>query len=108
MSNPTGSTGYTGSGYVEGNYPEGTYTPEAMKGLADRCCDEVAGCVDRNPAGALLTAFGAGVGIGLALALTVALPKPKPKRRNLPEELGHKVLAALQDILPDSVAKRMG
>lgn len=97
------TTGYTGSGYAEG-----TYTPEAMQGLTDRCCGELSKAVDANPVGSLLTAFGAGLGIGVALALTVALPQAKPKKRNMPEELGNRVLAALQDLIPDSIAKRMG
>lgn len=97
----TGTTGYTG-------YAQGAYTPEAIKGWSDRCCDEVAKAVDDNPTGALLTAFGAGVGIGVALALAFSLPAAKPKKRSMSEELGNRVLSALQDILPDSIAKRMG
>lgn len=96
-----GTTGYTGSGHAAG-----AYVPEAVKGWSDQCCDEVAKAVDRNPAGTLLTAFGAGLGIGLALALTVAIPRAKPKKRSMPEELGNRVLEALQDLLPDAVAKR--
>ena len=105
MSTSTGTTtGYTGSSFAQGGYsPEGS-----GGGLTDRCCDELARAVDQNPAGTLLTAFGAGLGIGVALALAVSFPQPKPKKRNVPEELGQRVLAALQDILPDAFGKRIG
>ncbi len=76
--------------------------------MTDRCCDELTKAVEQNPTGTLLTAFGAGLGIGVALALAVSFPQPKPKKRNLSEELGQRVLAALQDILPESIAKRVG
>jgi hypothetical protein len=94
----TGTTGYT----------EGLYTPEQASGWTDRCCAELSKAVDENPAGTLLAAFGAGLGIGVALALTVALPAVRPKKKSLSEEIGSRVLASLQDILPDSLAKKLG
>ena len=89
-------------------YTQGTYTPEQDQSWTDRCCGELSKAVDENPAGSLLTAFGAGLGIGVALGLTVALSAAKPKPRSRTEELGHRVLEAIQEILPDSIARRIG
>src|SRR5690349_4702186 len=55
------------------------YAEERSESWSDRCCDEVARAVDENPAGSLLTAFGAGLGIGVALGLTVAFSSARPK-----------------------------
>jgi hypothetical protein len=94
----TGTTGYTHE----------TYMPEQAKGWMDRCCDDLAHAVDENPAGSLMTAFGVGMGIGVALGLTVALSAAaKPKPRSRAEEIGQRVLESLQDMLPESIAKRM-
>lgn len=94
----TGTTGYT----------QGTYTPSQSQSWTDRCCNEMAKAVDENPTGALITAFGAGLGIGVALALAATLPVARPKKRSMTEELGHRVLESLHDILPDSIARRIG
>lgn len=99
----TSTTDYTQSGYA----PSG-YTMEQSQGWSDRCCGEVSKAVDENPTGALLAAFGAGLGIGVALALAISMPAARPKRRNMPEEIGHRVLESLQGVLPDSLSRRFG
>ena len=98
MNTSTGTTGYA----------EGSYTPEALRGWSDQCCDQVSRAVDQNPSGMLLTAFAAGLGIGIALTMSVAVPSRKAIPRSMPEELGSRVLAALQEMMPESIARRMG
>jgi hypothetical protein len=90
-----------------GNYAASQYTTEQSQGWTDRCCDEVARAVDENPAGSLLTAFGAGLGIGVALGLSVAFSTARPKPRSRAEELGHRILESIQDFIPDSISRRM-
>jgi hypothetical protein len=83
------------------------YAEEQSESWSDRCCDEVARAVDENPAGSLLTAFGAGLGIGVALGLTVAFSSARPKPRSRAEDLGHRILEAISDYVPDSISKRL-
>ena len=94
----TGTTGYT----------QEMSTPDEASSWTDRCCGEMAKAVEEYPAGTLLAAFGAGLGIGVALALAVAAPAAKPKKRSLSEELGERVLASIQELLPDSIGKKLG
>lgn len=84
-----------------------SYAEERSGNWSDRCCDEVARAVDENPAGSLLTAFGAGLGIGVALGLTVAFSSARPKPRSRAEDLGHRILEAISDYVPESISKRM-
>lgn len=83
------------------------YTEEQSQAWSDRCCSEVARAVDENPAGSLLTAFGAGLGIGVALGLTVAFSSARPKPRSRAEDLGHRILEAISDYVPESISRRM-
>jgi hypothetical protein len=90
------------------NYAGAQYAEESSQSWSDRCCNEVARAVDENPGGSLLTAFGAGLGIGVALGLTVAFSSARPKPRSRAEDLGHRILEAISDYVPDSISKRMG
>lgn len=83
------------------------YAEERSQSWSDRCCDEVARAVDENPAGSLLTAFGAGLGIGVALGLTVAFSSARPKPRSRAEDLGHRILETISDYMPEAISKRM-
>lgn len=80
---------------------------EEAKSWTDQCCDEVSKAVEQNPTGTLLTAFGAGLGIGLALGLSVAMSAAKPKPRNRAEEIGYRILESIQDLVPESISRRM-
>jgi hypothetical protein len=91
-----------------GNFaPSQNYTTEQSQNWTDRCCDEVSRAVDENPAGSLLTAFGAGLGIGVALGLSVAFSSARPKPRSRAEELSQRILEAVQDFVPDSISRRL-
>lgn len=90
------------------NYSASQYMTDQSQNWTDRCCDEVARAVDENPAGSLLTAFGAGLGIGVALGLSVAFSTARPKPRNRAEELGHRILESIQDYIPDTLSRRLG
>lgn len=98
----SGSTGYTSGSYptAEGDSPGQSWT--------DECCAQMAKAVDENPTGTLLTAFGAGLGIGALLALSVTLTAaPKRKPKSFAEQIGDRVLESLQDILPESIARKV-
>ena len=98
----TGSAGYT-AGYQPGGYPSGA---GAQHSLTEQYADRVSQAVEENPAGTLLSAFGAGLGIGAIIGLAFAFSAPRPKPRSRAEELGQRLLESLHDYVPDSVARR--
>ena len=63
--------------------------------------------VEENPYGTLMTAFGAGFGIGLAIGLSLALSTSRPKPRGRAEEIGHRILESIHDLVPESISRRM-
>lgn len=70
---------------------------------------EVSRAVSENPSGTVLTAFGAGFGIGLAIGISMAVSSSmRSTPRSRAEDLGHRVLDALHNYIPDSVQSRFG
>lgn len=76
------------------------------QGLMGRCYHQFRDVVEHRPASSLTTAFAVGLGLGAVIGWLLAEPQPKPARwygADTAERMGHKVLEALQGVLPASI-----
>ncbi len=70
---------------------------------------EVSRAVSEHPGSSVLTAFGAGFAIGLAIGISMAVSSSmRSTPRSRAEDLGHRVLDALDNYIPDSLQDRFG
>jgi hypothetical protein len=86
--------------------PQSTY--DEIVERAARSYHEVEHIVERNPASAVLLAFGLGVGLGVWLGSS--LVEAQRYRRHEPgmaERIGRQVIEALTGVLPESVSANL-